>query len=102
MTYQINYAYTSHVGKVRANNEDNFWCCGEFLPQENQGTAGVCSGSVPGRRFPALAVFDGMGGESCGEAAAFLAARQFGDFYEENKKDLRKDPRIFWRMYVRV
>ena len=37
MTYRINYAYTCHAGKVRSNNEDNFWCCGEILPSQNLG-----------------------------------------------------------------
>lgn len=36
MAYQIDYAYTCHTGKVRANNEDNFWCCGVRLPVHNQ------------------------------------------------------------------
>ena len=36
MAYQIEYAYTCHMGRVRANNEDNFWCCGEKLEAENQ------------------------------------------------------------------
>ena len=37
MTYQIEYAYTCHIGKVRNNNEDNFWCCGKSLEAQNQG-----------------------------------------------------------------
>ena len=35
MAYQIEYAYTCHIGKIRNNNEDNFWCCGEFLNAQN-------------------------------------------------------------------
>lgn len=37
-----------------------------------------------------LAVFDGMGGESCGEMAASAAVEALGGFYEENKKTLKK------------
>ena len=37
MIYQIEYAYVCHIGKIRNNNEDNFWCCGETLPAQNQG-----------------------------------------------------------------
>ena len=33
MKYQIEYACACHKGKVRSNNEDNFWCCGETLPR---------------------------------------------------------------------
>ena len=32
-----------------------------------------------------MAVFDGMGGESCGEMAAFLAAESCGMHYKEQK-----------------
>ena len=44
MAYQIDYAYTCHTGKVRANNEDNFWCCGVRLPVHNQGVDGILAG----------------------------------------------------------
>ena len=37
-------------------------------------------------RAPAMAVFDGMGGESCGEMAAFLASDEFGRFYRANRQ----------------
>lgn len=95
MAYQIEYAYTCHMGKVRANNEDNFWCCGKSLPADNRGEEGVRSEIVSGIRLPALAVFDGMGGESCGEMAAFLAAEAFGKYYQANKKILRDVPEDF-------
>lgn len=95
MAYQIEYAYTCHMGRVRANNEDNFWCCGKTLPVDNRGEEGVRSEIVSGIRLPALAVFDGMGGESCGEMAAFLAAEAFGKYYQANKKILRDVPEDF-------
>lgn len=83
MGYQIEYAYVSHIGKIRANNQDNFWCCGEYLNADNYGTDGVQCGSISYTQFPLLAVFDGMGGESCGEIAAYLAAKSCHDFYQE-------------------
>lgn len=92
MTYQIEYAYTCHMGKVRANNEDNFWCCGKTMAAENQGTGGTACETVSQRRLPLLAVFDGMGGECCGEMAAFLAADAFGRYYEANKGTIRTNP----------
>ena len=95
MAYQIEYAYTCHMGRVRANNEDNFWCCGELLPAENHGTQGIRSETISGNRTPALAVFDGMGGESCGEMAAFVASREFGKYYSANKRTLRDVPEDF-------
>mgnify|MGYP000202364570 FL=1 len=96
MAYQIEYAYTCHMGRVRANNEDNFWCCGELLPAENHGTQGIRSETISGNRTPALAVFDGMGGESCGEMAAFVASREFGKYYSANKRTLRDVPEDFY------
>ena len=67
MSYQINYAYTCHTGKVRRNNEDNFWCCGDLLPASNNGMEEIHTGTCPREKLPTLAVFDGMGGESQGE-----------------------------------
>lgn len=86
MAYQIEYAYTSHIGKIRANNQDNFWCCGEYLNVDNHGTDGVQYGSISQTEYPLVAVFDGMGGESCGEIAAYLAAETCQKFYQENRK----------------
>lgn len=97
MTYQIKYAYACDMGKVRANNEDNFWCCQEQLPVENQGLAGVHSGSRSQGEAPVLAVFDGMGGESCGEMAAFLAAEELGRFHRKNKRGMKRNPEGFLR-----
>ena len=95
MIYNIDYAYTSNVGLVRGNQEDNFWCDGSFMPQVNSGTAGVFTGTMNAEDVPAFAVFDGMGGESCGEAASWLAAEGFDEYYKENKKKFRQDPRIY-------
>lgn len=95
MAYQIEYAYTCHIGKVRANNEDNFWCCGEKLEVENQGSRGVFTGSAVQSEMPLLAVFDGMGGESCGEMASYLAADSCGRYYQENKKVMEEEPEYF-------
>ena len=40
-----------------------------------------------------MAVFDGMGGESCGEMAAFLAAESCGLHYKEQKDRIRQKMR---------
>ena len=95
MAYQIDYAYTCHTGKVRTNNEDNFWCCGVRLPVHNQGVDGILAGHTQHWQHPMLAVFDGMGGESYGEMAASAAVEALGGFYEENKKTLKKEPVVF-------
>ena len=95
MTYHINYAYTCHAGKVRANNEDNFWCCGEMLPASNYGIEEIRTGVRLRESLPAMAVFDGMGGESQGEMAAWLASDTLDHFYKANKGMLRREPQRF-------
>lgn len=74
MDYCVDAACGSSIGLVRANNEDNFYFNGVFLPQENtgQGTPLTFSGRRPGDEC--LAVFDGMGGGEHGEVASFVAA----------------------------
>lgn len=52
------------------------------------------------KTLPVLAVFDGMGGESCGEIAAETAVREFGRFYGENKEKLKKSLKNFWKIYA--
>ena len=66
---------------------DNFWCCGDSLEAQNQGnepyskriyeTIGISA---------ACLLFDGMGGESCGEMAAFLAAEACGEQFLKLQK----------------
>lgn len=95
MAYQIEYAYTCHIGKIRNNNEDNFWCCGDSLETQNQGMSHIRSGYMKQSEYPLLAVFDGMGGESCGEMAAFLAAEACGEHFKTAKDGIRNDPEEF-------
>ena len=95
MAYQIEYAYTCHIGKIRNNNEDNFWCCGDSLEAQNQGMSHIRSGYMRQSEYPLLAVFDGMGGESCGEMAAFLAAEACGEHFKTAKDGIRNDPEEF-------
>ena len=95
MAYQIEYAYTCHIGKIRNNNEDNFWCCGDSLEAQNQGMSHIRSGYMKQSEYPLLAVFDGMGGESCGEMAAFLAAEACGEHFKTAKDGIRNEPEEF-------
>ena len=95
MAYQIEYAYTCHIGKIRNNNEDNFWCCGDSLEAQNQGMSHIRSGYMKQSEYPLLAVFDGMGGESCGEMAAFLEAEACGEHFKTAKDGIRNDPEEF-------
>jgi len=74
--YHIRYAAHCHTGKVRPTNQDNLWVNGTYLQSQNEGLPALLSGKIT--QTPALfAVFDGMGGETGGEIAAFLAAMKF-------------------------
>lgn len=101
MAYHIKYAVVSHIGNIRRNNEDNYWCAGEFLPAENTGTDGAKSGDEKCSARPLFAVFDGMGGESCGEIAAHLSAAACGKWYTDRRKLLMKDSTVFWNELCR-
>ncbi len=77
----LRFAVRSEIGKVRTNNEDNFYCNGVYMtPSESnrpfflKGVAGV-----PG----IFAVFDGMGGHDCGELASLTAAETLSEHSAE-------------------
>lgn len=72
--YTIDYACVCALGKIRRNNEDNF-CCDGRIREDIYSTEDVAfSGSVSSASNELFAVFDGMGGEACGEVASFVAA----------------------------
>jgi len=57
-----------------------FYCNGVFLSCDNQGTGQVLEGRAKTKNAPVFGVFDGMGGEECGEMAAYLAAKEMHGF----------------------
>lgn len=65
------------------------------LPVSNHGTEEIRTGIRLRESLPVMAVFDGMGGESQGEMAAWLASDSLEHFYRENKGMLRKAPELF-------
>ncbi len=81
MNYEIPYVCISHTGRCRRMNQDNFICDGTYR-ELNEGADDpgqdpfVVSGSLYPERSAMLGVFDGMGGEECGEVAALLAAKE--------------------------
>jgi len=88
VVYKIEYFYTSHIGKCRKVNQDNFICNNEYLQAQNEGTQGILFGKTVTTTRPLFGIFDGMGGEECGEMAAYLAAREAQDLNEEGKPEL--------------
>lgn len=75
MSFVINAACLCDKGKIRSNNEDNFYFNGTILPAENDALPSPLTCSLPQGSKSCFAVFDGMGGEQYGEAAAYAAAR---------------------------
>lgn len=74
MIYQLSAACGCHIGRIRGNNEDNFYFAGKYMRQDNQGMRGILSMKCELTDSECFAVFDGMGGEASGEVAAFSAA----------------------------
>lgn len=75
MHYSIHYSCISHIGNVRKVNQDNFICDSHYI-----GTTGTIiefplQGSKSSKDVPIFGVFDGMGGEECGEIASYIAAK---------------------------
>lgn len=75
MRFNIEAACGCNMGKVRKNNEDNFFFDGKCLEQDNSGLVNIACLEEGLKSGLSFAVFDGMGGENYGEAASFAAAR---------------------------
>ena len=93
----IDAACGCNVGKIRKNNEDNFFFADKCLELENLGLRNTVCFSDILKNGLCFAVFDGMGGENFGEAASFAAARQMqaiarsvSDYFVSERKYLLK------------
>lgn len=76
MKFTLQAACGSHVGKVRHNNEDNFYFDGKCLEEQNDGLRHPVWIEDTLKNGLCVAVFDGMGGENHGEVASYAAARK--------------------------
>lgn len=85
----IRYVCLCHTGRLRKENQDNFWCNGKFLNIKNNGLVEPMTGLVSAGLTPAFAVFDGVGGERHGETAAYIAVQTFNRRF--SKKVSEKD-----------
>lgn len=75
MGLRIEAACNCNTGRVRTNNEDNFYFAGRMLPVENRGLSAGVSMEAALSGEVVFGVFDGTGGEKYGEEASFAAAR---------------------------
>ena len=76
MHYEIVYSCISHIGNVRKINQDNFICNGTYMETEDPEIGFPISGTVSTKVLTLFGIFDGMGGEACGEIASYIAAKE--------------------------
>lgn len=76
-------ACISDTGIICEHNEDNFCFHESYMPKEHQSSekAEIYEGTTDSH--PAVAVFDGMGGENLGELASYTAAAGFLQYVKE-------------------
>ncbi len=79
MAYKVEFFCVSHIGKCRKVNQDNFICNGEYLYFQNNGMNKILHGEKRIKNTSVFGIFDGMGGEECGEVAAYLAAKRISE-----------------------
>lgn len=73
--YKIRYSCISHIGNVRGINQDNFICDGQYLKNNKiKMDFPICGTKIP-QENPVFGIFDGMGGEECGEVASYIASK---------------------------
>lgn len=75
MQYSIHYSCISHIGNVRRINQDNFICDGHYIETSETNIFFPLCGIKSSKEISIFGVFDGMGGEECGEKASYLAAK---------------------------
>lgn len=75
MAYNISYACISHKGKLRAINQDNFICNGDYIKTDDSEIEYPLIGTVSSKTHTFFGVFDGLGGEERGEIASYIAAK---------------------------
>lgn len=75
--FRIEYVGATHRGLVRSANEDAIVCGEESLSMDNGNIGDFLHEEVDLNMPRQFAVFDGLGGEQCGEVASHMAAQAF-------------------------
>ena len=84
MKNTIKFAVRSDMGRIRTNNEDNFYCNGIYMTVSERERPFFLNGEA---RIPCVfAVCDGMGGEDCGELASLTTVETIAEFAEKFSK----------------
>ena len=79
MHYKIHYSCLSHIGNVRSINQDNFICDGRYLDTNDTDIRFPLCGTKISDDMSVFGIFDGMGGEECGEIASYIASKNACD-----------------------
>lgn len=74
--YRIKYSCVTHIGKLRPVNQDNYVCEKAFHLPDNTDDGNIIHGIVPLNAPHLFAIFDGLGGEECGEQASLIGAQE--------------------------
>ena len=85
MKVNIEAACGCNMGKIRKNNEDNFFFHGTCLPAENEGMEEILVSDSLAGKGTIYGVFDGVGGECLGEVASYAAAECLKEMMQERK-----------------
>ncbi|MCR5107414.1 MAG: protein phosphatase 2C domain-containing protein [Lachnospiraceae bacterium] len=72
--FEISYCLICDIGRRRQINQDNFIADGVYLKNHERSMEKPLKGVSTGDKGLLIGVFDGMGGEECGEMASFLAS----------------------------
>lgn len=75
MQYKIHYSCLSHIGNVRSINQDNFICDGRYMEIDETEIEFPLCGIKTSKDNSIFGIFDGMGGEECGEIASYIASK---------------------------
>lgn len=75
MHYNIHYACLSHIGNVRSTNQDNFICDRCYMGIDTATIEFPLCGTKISKDTSVFGIFDGMGGEECGEVASYIASK---------------------------
>ena len=79
MHYSILYSCVCHIGNVRSINQDNFICDGRYMATNDENLKFPLYGIKSFKGPSVFGIFDGMGGEKCGEIASYIAAKNAAD-----------------------
>lgn len=92
---RLNISVSTNVGKVRLNNEDNFYVNGQKLAEGMEDDfSAFYTEDIPDTAL--YAVCDGMGGESCGEVASAAAVKVLDEYRDiiNGASDIKEQRKI--------